>query len=323
MRKKINNFNNIRAGLLMLVVLASTWSCTYDYFVNENNFRVYVPQLVEGSIDNVLVSVHDSTGAHMSSVFLQAPFDTYGSDGYISFKLPVATGYKVSCFAQIDPDSYSAGQNYNNSYITEPASDSEAGMFTAGPDFRVLLFEGITAYPLNYQEEVLVADLNEETARKAGAYCRFIGLPSNVASMDIYLQVSTKMYYDGIYRRDSGAWVKYTHEVENYNSTNYETEVIEIFASAGTHYSDSSLNESGRELVDIYINYYDENGNLVGRTLSIASGSDIPAYDEDGNDWDRLLDPNMLVCFVFQGFTLTDITLQDWEDIIEGGTTLF
>ncbi len=323
--KKDNPKNTLfrRLGLLV-VVLAALCSCTYDYFVDESNLKVYVPQIVEGSIDNVLVSVHDASGAHVSSVYSEAPFEnTYVRSGYVRFKIPVARGYRVSCFANIDPDSRTVGQPFDESYLFEPFYDEASNLFTSGPDFRVILFDSVTAYPYGYPEgSVLLADLDETTSRKGGVICSFTGLPDWVDRIDVRYLVGTHMYFDGIYRRPTSGWLAASHDVNAVDGV-YETDIVGVFPSAGTHYSDSTLHEASREPVDVAVYYYDANGALQATTLPISMGSDIPAYDASGNPWDRLLDPLMIVRFEFRGFELIGVSLQGWDDIVEGGTTIY
>lgn len=106
---------------LCLVIFAAV-SCTYDYFEDENNFKIYIPQLQDGTIDNVLVSIHDASGTHRYTRFIEGPFDpnTIGRDGILRFKLPWGGGYKVSAFANVDETYCDRGQPHQDSHISEP-----------------------------------------------------------------------------------------------------------------------------------------------------------------------------------------------------------
>ena len=48
----IQRYKNMRGRLLGLcLVIFAAVSCTYDYFEDENNFKIYIPQLQDGTID--------------------------------------------------------------------------------------------------------------------------------------------------------------------------------------------------------------------------------------------------------------------------------
>ena len=116
----IQRYKNMRGRLLGLcLVIFAAVSCTYDYFEDENNFKIYIPQLQDGTIDNVLVSIHDASGTHRYTRFIEGPFDpnTIGRDGILRFKLPWGGGYKVSAFANVDETYCDRGQPHQDSHI--------------------------------------------------------------------------------------------------------------------------------------------------------------------------------------------------------------
>ncbi len=323
---KTNNPQNtlLRRLALAVTAIVTMWSCTYDYFVDESNLRIYIPQIVSQEIDNVLVTVHDASGVLQGSLpLLEAPFGFYATDGIISFKVPIGEGYRVSCFANVDPNSdYNIG-SFVESYIGEPKADNDGQMYYAGSDVRMVLLDNITAYPLNYPDSMLVrtANLNDSTEYKAGLYCSFSGLPDNVQYIKASYYTGTHIYFDGIYRRKTDGWVTvdglYTPTVQD---TLKVIPVMPVFASPGVHYADSTIYDSAREKVNLDIYYYDSSMNLIGRTYPIGENDDFDYGTlPDGTPWDGVLQPNQLACFHISGFLAVGISLKPWEGEVTGG----
>ena len=114
--KFLPKYTRMTAGILLLYSLAS---CTYDYFVDENNLWIYVPQVKEGTIRDFYIAFHDEAGSHMRSSHIYAPFNKNELmlDGTLRFKLkPGETS--VTCFAQIGDMPVSEGQLYSDSYLS-------------------------------------------------------------------------------------------------------------------------------------------------------------------------------------------------------------
>lgn len=316
-------YKKSRLLALSLVILAAV-SCTYDYFVDETNFKIYIPQIKEGSIENVLVSIHDASGKHCYTVFKEAPFDpsTVGKDGILRFKLPWGPDYKVSCFANIDKNSYVVGQSYDNSYISElPGGDLSS---LAGPDFRVVLQDGITAYPIERPEgqKLDTVNLDNSCVYKGHISCEFRNLPSIITQIDIkYKGVGTRMYYDGSYRNPDDRYVACSYL--RLEGANVVTGPTALFPSSGTHYLNATTEQ--REPLSLEIRYRSSDGADLGVTTVPQSGGATPPQitDDQGHiiEWDGYLNPKQHLKFIFEGFVLIKIELVGWGDIEQGDTT--
>ena len=230
---------------LCLVILAVV-SCTYDYFEDENNFKIYIPQIPEGSVDNVLVAIHDASGNHTVTRFIRGPFDpnTIGKDGILRFKLPGGRGYRVSAFANVGEGSFDVGHAHQDSYIAEPLPGNSGKTHTPGSDFRVVLQDDITSYPLGHPLAGIpdTVNLAKDSVYKASVLCDFHGLPAAVARIDItYKGVGTHMRYDGTYARPTDGHVRSSHAVNAAGSV-ISTGPDYIFPSTGTHYMEPDRN---------------------------------------------------------------------------------
>ena len=129
--KFLPKYTRMTAGILLLYSLAS---CTYDYFVDENNLWIYVPQVKEGTIRDFYIAFHDEAGSHMRSSHIYAPFNKNELmlDGTLRFKLkPGETS--VTCFAQIGDMPVSEGQLYSDSYLSAKPLKGAEHTFTPLP----------------------------------------------------------------------------------------------------------------------------------------------------------------------------------------------
>ena len=58
-------------GVIILLLLAS---CTYDYFKDETNYQVYVPEVVDNKVSDCRVLVYDETGTLVGARYEAAPW---------------------------------------------------------------------------------------------------------------------------------------------------------------------------------------------------------------------------------------------------------
>lgn len=83
-------------------------SCTYDYFVDETNYRIFVPD----DVGNCRILIYDSAGARTGSIkpYSQNP---PAKDGLLRFRLPPGT-YTVYCYANTDSLSFTDEDRLDN-----------------------------------------------------------------------------------------------------------------------------------------------------------------------------------------------------------------
>lgn len=108
-----------RRVLGLCLIAFALIGCTYDYFLDENNFRIYIPQLQTGEIENLTIAIHDSLGKHIVTRNFESPFDNDDlmKKGILRFKLPYGDNFKISCFANYAPDALEIGHPYADSYL--------------------------------------------------------------------------------------------------------------------------------------------------------------------------------------------------------------
>ncbi len=84
-------------GIVLLLA-----SCTYDYFVDETNYQVFVPEILNRTVGNCRVMVYDESGELVSSRYAVAgDDDPRMGAGLFSFRLYPGR-YKVYCYTDTD-----------------------------------------------------------------------------------------------------------------------------------------------------------------------------------------------------------------------------
>ena len=217
--KFLPKYTRMTAGILLLYSLAS---CTYDYFVDENNLWIYVPQVKEGTIRDFYIAFHDEAGSHMRSSHIYAPFNKNELmlDGTLRFKLkPGETS--VTCFAQIGDMPVSEGQLYSDSYLSaKPLKGAEhtftplpAGSKTGtqnkstatgkptDPDQPRFSKTRLSLYPIGHPDakKIHTIDISEENSyngKITNEFKNFAGL--GVTRIEIhYTGLATRLCFDG------------------------------------------------------------------------------------------------------------------------------
>ena len=99
---------NLIMVLSFLAVLLFQISCTYDYFEDETNYILYVPEVEEGSVTDCSVFVYADSGQLIAkkTMSTQTVKDPRMAQGLFGFKL-FPGSYKVYCYTNTDSISFS------------------------------------------------------------------------------------------------------------------------------------------------------------------------------------------------------------------------
>lgn len=99
----------MRKNRLLIVLFTSVaailsfTSCTYDYFEDETNYLVFVPEVLNKTVSDCRVMVYDDAGTLVSSRYASSPWDSDPrmAIGQFCFRLPPGE-YKVYCYTNTD-----------------------------------------------------------------------------------------------------------------------------------------------------------------------------------------------------------------------------
>ena len=86
-----------------VAVLLSLASCTYDYFEDETNYQVFVPEVLNKTVSDCRVLVYNDAGTLVGARYATSPWDKDPrmEAGLFSFRLTPGE-YKVYCYTNTD-----------------------------------------------------------------------------------------------------------------------------------------------------------------------------------------------------------------------------
>ena len=141
---------------LMGVVLAySQVSCTYDYFVDESNYKIFVPEVALGTVKGCYVAVYDEAGMLVKARRADsASNDPRVALGLFNFHLSPGK-YTAYCYANVhDIQVMGAGSAYN-AFIAMKRAGSPAGKHDAYALPPEVVFQKLTPTIGNTFEQIV------------------------------------------------------------------------------------------------------------------------------------------------------------------------
>ncbi|MDR1671021.1 MAG: hypothetical protein LBR57_00705 [Alistipes sp.] len=314
-----------------LLLLTAAGSCTYDYFEDETNFRLYVPQIKNREITNFYVSFHrldgKDTKQHVITRQVSAPFDDnelLATEGIMKFKLPPGK-YEISTFADYNGGMITVGEHFDASRKVAASYGEENVYAVTESRPRALFLRNTQVYPINAPETYIPveADIDESCLFKAGVTCRFIDLPENVTSAVVtYGGLATTFDFRGVFGRFTPDDVlRQSHPF----TVNGEQVIISdlIYPSVGVGHGavdDHTDNGLGIELSIVFYGGTSRVGeaSFTSADLSSLPEDKLPTRNDEVVRDLLVLYPRDQVEFVFKDWFLTGIDLVPWEGIDPG-----
>lgn len=331
------NLRKLLHGGCLLLIMTLAGSCTFDYFVDETNFRLIVPQMEKGEITHLYVAFHKldnsgEDGSHVLTRKISAPFDRDSMrSGVLRFKLPVGQ-YDVSVFADHDRDLISEGLSLATSYKGARPLDEEKHIYTPTPTTpRAVYLRNVSVYPMGHPDARIEhrADLIPETRFKGKINCRFEDLPPVLTDIRItYKGHSTRYDFDGVFRNFHPEDITQA-DFNTVTSLTSDGAVVcssMLFPSTGSVHAARSRSDDPQNIA-LYVEFF-SNGFYAGNASFtqddlLALAPDKRPVDEEGNPITQLvLHPRSTITFTFKGFTLIGIDLVGWGDIDTGDTII-
>lgn len=320
-----NKGKYILGALLFSGMIAS---CTEDYFLDENNYWIYVPEIRERTVQDFYVAFHDTEGNHLRTrYFSGADFDEpYVTDGIIRSKLKVGE-VNVMCFSQLNSLCVTGGQPLAKSYLSLLPVDGKSGLYRRpGADCRI--FHKVrTVYPIGHPDAQLRDEIrmDENTVCTGSIVLEFKKLPEMVDRVEVfYAGLATRMNFDGtlgVFTPSDRVWASYAP----LRQTTVERFSDHFLPSAGgliTPRPEETTPLDGRTPLTLEVIFY-QGDQTVGRLTENNLGGDHPVTDDKGNplSGEIFLEARQTICLHFEGFTLMSIELTDWGGINPGETT--
>lgn len=326
-------------GLCLMIFGAV--SCTYDYFEDETNFRLHVPQIENNEISRFCVVFHDANGKHIRTRLVEAPFDRddLTKQGILRFKL-FPGEYHITCFAEYAEGSISEGESFVNSYkkalLRNPGTGSDNVYTPYNSNTRALFLEAVTAFPAGHPSTQIPveANIDENHCFKGQVTSNFIDLPDIIKRIDISATgLSTKFKFDGLFDHftasDRLAVSLNTAQMSPGTPANSLSNTDYLIPSVGINFKNylDGVPYSSALSMDLQVDFYDANNVLMGSAS--VSDADLATLENDKRPTDGngnlvsnlILEPQKRLIFTFKGFTLFQVQLAGWGDIVPGQTT--
>lgn len=335
------NYIKVLSGLCLMIFVGS--SCTSDYFKDENNFRLYVPQIEDGSIQNFYVAFHSESGAHAITKQFSAPFDKDDmmKEGILRFKLKPGP-YKISCFADSAPGTITTGHQFDDSYKYKEEIDVEHHIYTShNVNNTRAIFTGATVYPIGHPmtKDAVEVNIDDNQCYKGTVVLTFKDLPAGMGISQIeahYNGLATLYNFDGSFYQ----FTDVDDVMSSFNTADFTSGSDVVFSnlinpSAGTAFGVVPGTRGTRAGVaplspaplELNINLLNATGDVVGNIpftqadFNAMAAADKPV-DQNGNPVPSLvLNPRATIKFTFKGFSVFKIEITNWGDIVEGETT--
>lgn len=344
---------------LYLMIFAFT-SCTYDYFLDENNFKLYVPQIKGGEISVLYVAIHDkATGRHVLTREIKAPFDTDENtqQGILRFKIPYGE-YYVSCFADYPtPSAAPERVEHDNSYISAERT-AIANQYRPGLGDTRMLISTATALPIGHPDAAipLLLDMNDSTKFRGIVTVRFKSLPNIAGKIPdkieiVYKGNATKIGFNGNMKRftQQDNFTRQFQAAPNPTDQNRVTCSTYITPSEGaffgwspkplqpvvTRSSTPAPLAAALTPIELEIHLYSGDSHLGAVTFGqeefrhyqySAAGEDV-VMDVDPVTGDRVradkltLKPRQNITIDIDGLVVVGVKLMGWDDVTGGEIT--
>lgn len=311
--------------LLFCLLIWGGFSCTRDYFVDENNFYIYVPQIKQRSIENFYIALHSDGGRHFVSRFVERSefeSDTMLRQGLLRFKLPAGVNITATCYADLPArECVSFGQTYTDSHVSLLPDREGAGLAPAR-DFRALT-SSFSILPIGHpqSQDRHTVNMTEELLHKARITLAFKNMPSSVAAVHAYYTgLGCCLHFDGsVQKHDEAPRIHAAHalsdgvqdgEYLSFSDMHYPSTGSDIF-------SEEQLHAALREELGVTFEFRDADGRSMGKVS--VSEEDFREQLPDFSP--RYLNPRQHITLRFDQFVLVDMELSEWGDIDQGETT--
>lgn len=154
-------------------------SCTYDYFEDEMNYKVFVPEIPENSITDCRVMVYAEDGTLVKERYISSPWgkDPREQSGIFSFRL-LPGKYKVYCYTNTDSITFRDVSSLSSSAFHLNAKNVGDATYSSPSDILYQLLTPTIVHP-----GIMKVDTASVAKYTGRITVRFKNFPANVSSI--------------------------------------------------------------------------------------------------------------------------------------------
>lgn len=293
--------------LIVLFVCISVFcgatSCTYDYFEDETNYQVFVPEVLDNSISDCRVAVYTEDGTLVRERYAAYP---WGDDpriqiGLFSFKL-LPGKYNVYCFTNTEEVIFSETQSLAGASFRLHEEGGSTSIYGLPPD---ILFDTFT--PQIIHPGIIKVDTAAVDHFNGRITVRFENFPANTSLIhDVQLRAigaSVKQNVKDL--RITGARISDNDVMRNLTALppgqgfSYDVEV--------DHPYFPTVNDG--EVLTLEYTFLDSSGGTVIR---------LPVeFTDRSTGLPLVLHSNERVIIIIDSYTVVGITIVGWDEDIQ------
>ncbi len=177
-----------------VAVLLSLASCTYDYFEDETNYQVFVPEVLNKTVSDCRVLVYNDAGTLLGARYATSPWDKDPrmEAGLFSFRLTPGE-YKVYCYTNTDSLTFVDGQHLDASAFILKSSSTGPNRYVQPSDILFQKFVPAIVHPGILQTDT--AALERYTGRITVRFKKFPGNVSHIKKVQLLAEGAPVMQY--------------------------------------------------------------------------------------------------------------------------------
>lgn len=177
-----------------VAVLLSLASCTYDYFEDETNYQVFVPEVLNKTVSDCRVLVYNDAGTLVGARYATSPWDKDPrmEAGLFSFRLTPGE-YKVYCYTNTDSLTFVDGQHLDASAFILKSSSTGPNRYVQPSDILFQKFVPAIVHPGILQTDT--AALERYTGRITVRFKKFPGNVSHIKKVQLLAEGAPVMQY--------------------------------------------------------------------------------------------------------------------------------
>lgn len=177
-----------------VAVLLSLASCTYDYFEDETNYQVFVPEVLNKTVSDCRVLVYNDAGTLVGARYATSPWDKDPrmEAGLFSFRLTPGE-YKVYCYTNTDSLTFVDGQHLDASAFILKSSSTGPNRYVQPSDILFQKFVPAIVHPGILQTDT--AALERYTGRITVRFKKFPGDVSHIKKVQLLAEGAPVMQY--------------------------------------------------------------------------------------------------------------------------------
>ena len=295
--------------LITIIILLSAIcmpSCTFDYFEDETNYILYVPDVEGRSVKDCRILVYDENGNLAAEKYGALPFEDNPrmQTGIFGFKLNPGR-YRVFCYANTDSLLFDGKSNIREAAFSLPKIQEDryaqppALMFDTGHNPEIIHPGHIvrdTAKLIDYTGRITV---------------RFKHAPFDVPSIK-KVEMSASGIADKQLLQEDTLTRRFTPQDVEYNLDAVPVQNNPDYFEVDYRFFPSIFNDSTSEAEQITIrfSFYDADGNYVAQDLL------VPVADKTTGKPLRLLH-NKRIIIIVDVYTIVKIEILPWNEDIQ------